>query len=98
MSASHDKHPSGFRAERRTTTDLRIPHWEGADMDLHGSRGVTMPRGDRRKEGWKILGRHIYETDWYRICRDYWATARLGAAGRVVAKVLHIQAPDEPEG
>jgi hypothetical protein len=82
-----------FRVETRTTRDLHIPHWEGADMDLNGWRCIKMPPGDRRKEGWKILDCHVYETDWYRICRDYWATVRLGAAGRVVARVLQIKAP-----
>jgi hypothetical protein len=98
MNAELDKNPGGFRYVTRTTDDLHIPHWKGADIDLDGWRSIPMPPGDQRKEGWKILDRHVFETDWYRICRDYWATARLGAAGRVIARVLHIRASDKPEG
>jgi hypothetical protein len=91
MSAEHDKRPSGFRAEIRTTRDLHIPRWEGGDIDLDGWRSIETPPGDPWKEDWKILEAHIHtgtETRWHRICRDYWATARLGAVGRVVAQML----------
>jgi hypothetical protein len=96
MSAERDKNPSGFRAETRTTSDLHIPDWEGAT----GWRPVSIPPGPP-KEKWGVLEAHINTaaaTRWYRICRDFWATARLGAAGRVVARMLHIKAPDKSEG
>jgi hypothetical protein len=90
-----------FRVEIRTTTDLHIPRFAGADIDLDGWRSIAMPPGDPWKEDWKILEAHIHTgsaTRWYRICKDYWATARLGAAGWVVARVLQIKASDKPEG
>jgi hypothetical protein len=90
-----------FRVEIRTTADLHIPRFAGADIDLDGWRSIAMPPGDPRKEGWKMLdprSRNGHETRWYGICKDYWGTARLGAAGPVIARVLQIKAPDKPEG
>jgi hypothetical protein len=100
MSAEHDKHPSGFRVETRFTNDFLIPRYSGGDITRDGWRSIPMPPSDPQKEDWKVLA-HTNTgtaTRWYRICRDFWATARLGAAGRVIARVLQIKAPDKPEG
>jgi hypothetical protein len=37
-------------------------------------------------------------TTWHRLCRDYWGTSRLGAVGRVVARMLQIKPLGKPEG
>jgi hypothetical protein len=109
MSAEHDKHPSGFRVETCFTNDFLIPRYSGGDITRDGWRSIPMPPADPAKEDWKILETHTASTRWYRICRDFWATTRLGAAGRVIARVLKIKAaghsgtgpkkvPDKPEG
>jgi hypothetical protein len=97
MSAELDKKPSGFRYKTCYTNDALVPRYFGASLD-DGFRSIPMPPADPAKEDWKFLEAQTGSTRWWRICRDYWGTARLSAAGRVIAKVLHIKASDKPEG
>jgi hypothetical protein len=98
MSAEHDKNPSGFRVETCVTNDYLVPRYFGSDMARDGFRSIPMPPADPQKEDWKVLAHTTAATRWYRITRDFWGTTRLGAAGRVIARVLQIKAPDKPEG
>jgi hypothetical protein len=97
MSAEHDKHPSGFRVTQRITRDARMPlSDDDREMD-HSWRCIPVPPGPP-EEGWQVLdSSHDFKTTWHRIARDYWGTTRLGAVGRVVARMLQIKA-DKPEG
>jgi hypothetical protein len=95
LNTDHDK---PFRFTTCFTNDAVVPHYFGSDIACDGWRSIPMPPADPAKEDWKILCRTNAATRWYRICRDFWATARLGAAGRVIARVLQIKAPNKPEG
>jgi hypothetical protein len=93
MTAEHDKNPSGFRIETRWMNDHPIPRYFGSDITRDGFRSAPVPPADPQKEDWKILETHLHTacTRWYRVCRDYWGTTRLAAAGRVVARMIQIK-------
>jgi hypothetical protein len=98
MSAEHDKNPSGFRFTKRYTLDVRVPLSDDDSEMKHSWRNIPIPPGPP-EEGWQVLdSSHDRRTTWARVVRDYWGTTRLAAAGRVIARVLHIKAPDKPEG
>jgi hypothetical protein len=90
-------HDRPFRVETCYTNDAIVPRFFGSDIGRDGWRSVPVPPADPAKEDWMILEARPETacTRWGRICRDYWPTARLGAAGRVVARLLHIKAPDK---
>jgi hypothetical protein len=70
-----------FRVEIRTTADLHIPRFAGADIDLDGWRCIPMPPGDPLVEGWELLDDTKDDrTVWFRRCTDHVATACLGPA------------------
>jgi hypothetical protein len=98
MSASHDKNPSGFRAAERITLDVRVPISDDDCEMKHSWRNIPVPPGPP-EEGWQVLdSTHDRRTTWHRLCRDYWGTSRLGAVGRVVARMLQIKPLGKPEG
>jgi hypothetical protein len=87
-----------FRMESTCTNDYLVPHYFRSDMGRDGWRySIPMPPGPP-EEDWKVLSRGSACTHWFRNCRDWWGSTRLAGAGRVVAKVLQIKAPGEPEG
>jgi hypothetical protein len=92
LNTDHDR---PFRTKTCYTNDSLVPRYFGGSLD-DGFHSIPMPPADPAKEDWQVLSRSIACTRWVRICRDYWATARLAAAGRVIARVLHIKAPDKP--
>jgi hypothetical protein len=92
MSAELDKTPGPFRHAESFTCKVHI---------AGDGRAVPIPPGPPQ-EKWMKLGTVDEEgvtlTRWGRVCRDSWLTTRLAAAGRVIAGMLHIKAPDKPEG
>jgi hypothetical protein len=79
MSNRHDHKHDKFRIVERITYDLKVPWWEGADMDDTGWRCIPMPPGDPAVEGWEILSDEKDDrTVWFRRCTDHVAEAHLG--------------------
>jgi hypothetical protein len=98
MSAERDKNPSGFRYKTCITNDYLVPRYFGSAIARDGFHSIPAPPADPEKEDWKVFKTQTACTTWYRICRDYWGTSRLGAVGRVVARMLQIKPLGKPEG
>jgi hypothetical protein len=87
-----------FRMETCWTNDYLFPKYLGSDISRDGLRSLPLPPGPP-EEGWQVLdSTHDRRTTWHRLCRDYWGTSRLGAVGRVVARMLQIKPLGKPEG
>jgi hypothetical protein len=80
-----------FRMDTAWTNDHFVPKFYGSDPYIDGSLfTVPQPPGPP-EQGWKAMKRQYGYTIWYRNCRDWWGTSRLGGVGGAIAKVLHIR-------
>jgi hypothetical protein len=96
LNTDHDK---PFRYTERYTLNARVPLPGDADSEIKPSWLIEPVPPGPPEERWMISNDSSDDrTTWVRVVRDYWGTTRLAAAGRVIARMLQIKAPDKPEG